>query len=144
MARCRLVSLLGLMALSACNAGGAAGVPGDAEDAQPFAQIGPDERVQFTGTEPFWGGSVTGSALTYSTPEVPDGTVIEVTRFAGRGGLSWTGILGGQRFALAITPGECSDGMSDRTYPLVATLAVEGQQRSGCGWTEKQPFQGPE
>lgn len=107
-----------------------------------FAQIADDETVRFTGTEPFWGGQVTGPELTYSTPEVPDGTKIPVTRFAGNGGVSWSGTYSGARFALAVTPGECSDGMSDRTYPFVATLEVGGEQRSGCAWTEWRPFSG--
>ena len=46
------------------------------------------------------------------------------------------------RFALAVTPGDCSDGMSDRTYPFVATLQVAGEQRNGCAWTERRPFTG--
>lgn len=116
----------------------------DRDDARPFALIGEDETVRFTGTEPFWNGQVMGTALTYTTPEKMDGTDIAVTRFAGRGGVSWSGMYDGARFALAVTPGECSDGMSDRTYPFVATLEVAGEQRSGCAWTDRQPFDGSE
>ncbi|MGX7953147.1 COG3650 family protein [Tsuneonella sp. HG249] len=108
-----------------------------------FAGIAPDETVKFVGTEPFWGGQVKGTALTYSHPDNPDGTDFAVSRFAGRGGVSWTGIYEGARFVLAVTPGECSDGMSDRTYPFVATLEVTGEQRSGCAWTERNSFSGP-
>ena len=93
-----------------------------------FAGITPEETVKFVGTEPFWGGQVKGTALTYSHPDNPDGTDFAVSRFAGRGGVSWTGIYEGARFVLAVTPGECSDGMSDRTYPFVATLEVVGEQ----------------
>jgi len=114
-----------------------------AKDATAFSDIGPNETVGFTGTEPFWGGQVKGTALTYATPEIPDGTDIAVTRFAGRGGVSWTGSYSGVRFVLAVTPGKCSDGMSDRTYPYVATLEVAGEQRSGCAWTDRQSFSGP-
>lgn len=139
--RYRALAAAGLLALGACGTGGAGGdVPGDTGDARPFAEISASETVQFVGTEPFWGGKVTGEILSYSTPSDPDGTTITVTRFAGRGGISWTGTFEGQRFALAVTPAECSDGMSDRTFPFVATLAVQGEQRSGCAWTEKQPF----
>jgi uncharacterized membrane protein len=119
-------------------------IPGDAGDDSPFAAIGATETVRFTGTEPFWGGQVVGTALTYSTPETPGGTDIVVTRFAGRGGLSWSGMYDGARLVLAVTPGECSDGMSDRTYPFVATLEVKGEQRSGCAWTETRSFTMPD
>jgi uncharacterized membrane protein len=115
----------------------------DEEDAATFSAIAENETVRFAGTEPFWAGQVAGTALTYSTPETPDGTDITVTRFAGRGGVSWSGMYSGTRFTLAVTPGACSDGMSDRTYPFVATLEVEGEQRRGCAWTDRKPFSGP-
>jgi uncharacterized membrane protein len=43
-----------------------------------------------------------------------------------------------------ITPGVCSDGMSDRTYPFVATLRLGDETRNGCAWSENSPFVGPE
>ena len=117
--------------------------PGDTSDMQPYDGIRADENVQFTGTEPFWGGSVSGQELTYSTPENPDGAPITVTRFAGRGGASWSGTFEGQPFRLAVTEGKCSDGMSDRSYPFTATLEVLGEQRQGCAWTMRRSFTGP-
>ena len=67
-----------------------------------------------------------------------------VAAFAGRNGLSLSGEIEDAPFDMAITPGECSDGMSDRTYPFTVTLQVSGEQRSGCAWTESKPFSGPE
>lgn len=114
------------------------------EPGAAFSAIGPDETVRFTGTEPFWGGEVHGGTLTYSTPENADGVAIAVERFAGNGGLGYSGQLDGRRFDMAITPGDCSDGMSDRTYPFTVTLEIGDEHRSGCGWTETTPFTGPE
>ena len=118
--------------------------PGDAGDSAAYSGIGAAETIHFTGTEPFWGGESAGGTLTYSTPENIDGTTIAVERFAGRGGLSLAGQLDGAPFDMAITPGDCSDGMSDRTYPFTATLQVRGEQRNGCAWTDAQSFTGPE
>lgn len=115
-----------------------------ADDKQPFAEIGPQETAHFTGTEPFWGGEVSGGTLTYSTPENQPGDRIAVQRFAGRGGVSWSGAWQGKPFTLALTIGKCSDGMSDRIYPFVATLSVGGEQREGCGWSDSHPFAGPQ
>ena len=112
----------------------------DADSTQAYNGIGVDETVRFTGTEPFWGGEVAGTALTYTTPENPDGAKITVERFAGRGGLSYTGSLEGDDFELTVTPLECSDGMSDRGYPFTVTLKIADEVRNGCGWTERQPF----
>ncbi|MES2700146.1 MAG: hypothetical protein V4647_11105, partial [Pseudomonadota bacterium] len=69
---------------------------------------------------------------------------IAVARFAGRGGLSFTGTLQGAQFDLAITPASCSDGMSDRTYPFAVTVQLGDQQLSGCGWTDRQGYTGGE
>jgi uncharacterized membrane protein len=118
----------------------ASAIPGDTSDTHAYDGIHADETVRFTGTEPFWGGQVSGTLLTYSTPDKPDGEAISVKRFAGRGGVSWSGTWQEKPFRLAVTEGSCSDGMSDRTYPFTATLGVAGEQRQGCAWTERRSF----
>ena len=143
--------LLASLALAACqqsNAGpdGAAeAAPGavpDAESTEAYDGIGPDETLHLTGTEPFWGGEVRGSSMTYTTPENPEGTEIAIERFAGRGGLSFSGSLDGAALEMTATPLPCSDGMSDRTYPFTVTLKLGQELRNGCGWTEREPFEG--
>ncbi|WP_162848940.1 COG3650 family protein [Aurantiacibacter suaedae] len=129
---------LSFLMLAACSEADSI-VPGNAEDPRPFSEIGADEEMRFTGTEPFWGGSVVGESLTYSTPDNIDGTAIAVSRFAGRGGVTWSGTLDGESFDLMVTPGRCSDGMSDKTYPFVATLQLGAQQREGCAWRATHP-----
>lgn len=139
----RYVPILALT-LAACGPGGDSLVPGDKSDKQPFAGIGADEVLQLTGTEPFWGGSVSGGSLTYSTPDNPEGSLTSVERFPGRGGLSFSGELEGARLDLMVTPGTCSDGMSDRTYPFTATLKLGEETRTGCAWSQQHPFSGDE
>jgi uncharacterized membrane protein len=158
-----LTALLPALALAACHGGAtspsAAATSSDAPspaaapsptstvvtaaDTQAYSGIAPDEVVRFTGTEPFWGGQAAGEALTYTTPENQTGEMIAVDRFAGRNGISFSGELGGMPFVLAVTPGQCSDGMSDRRYPFTVTLQVKGEQREGCAWTDRQPYSGP-
>jgi uncharacterized membrane protein len=143
-----------LSLLVACQPGGAdqgaargqaseVAIP-DPASSEPYAGIGGGEAVRLVGTEPFWGGLVAGTSLTYTTPDNPDGTTIAVERFAGRGGLSFSGSLAGAALEMAVTSLECSDGMSDRTYPFTVTLEIGDDSRHGCGWTERQPFKGPE
>lgn len=129
------------LALAGCGSGDGSTLPGDIDDHQAFSAIGEGETVHFTGTEPFWGGEVAGTSLTYSTPENIDGSRIEVARFAGRGGLSFSGSLDGTAFDLLVTEGQCSDGMSDRTYPFTATLKLGEEQRLGCAWSDEHPFE---
>ncbi len=130
------VLALPLMLLAACGQGGAANVPGDTGDESAYAGIADDAVIHLTGAEPFWGGMVEGGWLTYTTPEDIEGRRLSVTRFAGRGGLSFSGVLQGQPLDLAVTPGTCSDGMSERTYPYVATLQIGSEQRFGCAWLD--------
>jgi uncharacterized membrane protein len=85
------------------------------------------------GTEPFWNARIEGRCVTYSNPEDQKGTRIWARFVPGRGGGAWSGSLGGRRFELRIRPGAgCSDGMSDRRYPLAAELSVGGERRQGC------------
>jgi uncharacterized membrane protein len=102
--------------------------------------VGADETLHFTGTEPFWGGEATGTSLTYSTPENQQGVAIEVARSIAPGTLSFSGTLDGKPFALAVTNGRCSDGMSDRSYPYTAALRIGEDERRGCAWGDKHRF----
>ena len=134
--------IAGIAALvAACQQGGAAP---DAGPTQVFDAIAADEVIFLTGTEPFWGGEIDGKRARYTTPENQDGTSFPVERFAGNNGLGFTGSMDGVAFDLTVTPGKCSDGMSDRTYPYTATLRVGEDQREGCAWTNAEPFSGLE
>jgi len=134
----RFAAGISLVLLAACQNGP------DQAAAPTFGGIAEDEVIRFTGTEPFWGGRVEGSMLTYSTPENSDGETFMVKRFAGNHGLGLSGKSGAAAFDMTVTPGECSDGMSDRLYPFTVTVSIDGDVREGCGWTDSQPFTGPQ
>jgi len=119
-------------------------VPGDTSDTQPYAGIGAQETLHVLGTEPFWGGTIGGGTLVWTTPENTEGTAVPVERFGGRGGLSFSGALDSLPLDLMVTPGECSDGMSDRTYPFTVTVKLGGETRNGCAWSDARPFSGPQ
>ena len=128
-------TLLSLAFLAGCGAGNS-----EIEDAEAFSGIADDETVSLAGTEPFWSVEIEGDEATFSSPENLEGTSFPVERFAGLNGISFSGRLEGESFDAMVTPGDCSDGMSDRTYPYTATLLVGGEQRQGCAWTDSQPF----
>ncbi len=97
-----------------------------------------NERLQVAplravGTEPFWGARIEGRCVTYSHPDDQAGTRVWTRYSATANGGTWSGALGGRRFELTTRaqPG-CSDGMSDRRYPMAAELIVNGEQRTGC------------
>lgn len=135
-----ILAALGALAASCQPAGERRGGPSE----PAFDAIGPGETIRLTGTEPFWGGKVANGQLIYSTPENQAGETIAVKRFAGNSGLGFSGTRQGQPIDLTVTRGSCSDGMSERTYPFTATLRLGGEQRSGCAWTDRTPFTGPE
>lgn len=141
--RTTLLSLLALAMLSGCHPRRGednGGVPGDSDSHQPFSGIAPRDTLHFVGTEPFWGGTAQEGTLTYTTPAKPEGTKLAVTRFAGRNGLGLSGTLEGQAFDMTVTPGTCSDGMSDRRFPFSVMLRIGGEVRQGCGWTDTKRF----
>jgi uncharacterized membrane protein len=111
---------------------------------QTFDKVSPDEAVTLIGTEPFWNLAITGEEGVWTTPENQPGTRIAVTRFAGNNGLGFTATLDRKPLTATLTPGECSDGMSDRRFPYVATIALGEETLRGCGYTDRQPFTGPE
>jgi uncharacterized membrane protein len=94
-------------------------------------QVAPFRAV---GTEPFWGARVEGRCVTYSTPDDQQGVRVW-TRYSdkGNGGGAWVGQLGGKKFEMRVRPeAGCSDGMSDKRYPMAVDLAVNSEKRVGC------------
>lgn len=84
------------------------------------------------GNEPFWSVEARGGTLVFMTPDNQAGVTLQGRRVPS---LLGTVILGqgeGGEFHLGITPGECSDGMSDRTHAYAATFIYRGQTYKGC------------
>jgi len=89
--------------------------------------------VSVLGTEPFWNVTFDGSEITYTGLDRP-------TQVAPRGeptlsgqAASWTAQTdAGNALVVTLTVEECSDGMSDRTYPLSAEVVIAGETLHGC------------
>ena len=93
------------------------------------------QNLKALGTEPFWAAEVDGRCVTYKTPEDQQGTRIWAHVDTGPQGPVWNGALNGREFQLIVKPASpqgCSDGMSDKTYPMDAILRVDGETRNGC------------
>jgi uncharacterized membrane protein len=84
------------------------------------------------GTEPFWGGTVTGTRVRYMTPDRQFGDVVETRISFGPGTESYSGTFRGRPFVLTLTRGACSDGRADQPFAFTATLQVLGETRRGC------------
>jgi uncharacterized membrane protein len=81
------------------------------------------------GTEPFWDLLIDEHDMTFAlsggqpirqpTPKVIIGIAGEIYQTP--------------RINVNIVHGQCSDGMSDRTYPDKVQVSVDGRQFNGCG-----------
>ena len=92
-------------------------------------------KLKALGTEPFWAAAIEGRCITYKTPEDQAGTRVWAHVDTGPDGPVWNGALRSSPFRLALKPAAppgCSDGMSDKTYPMDAILRVDGETRTGC------------
>jgi uncharacterized membrane protein len=134
------VALCLLLAAAACTPA----TDGIDPKGKTFDTVAPEEAVTFTGTEPFWTLAIAAGEGVWTTPDNQPGTRFAVKRFAGNNGLGFSGELDGKPLTATLTPGECSDGMSDRRFPFVATIALGGETFEGCGYTTSQPFTGDE
>jgi uncharacterized membrane protein len=132
----RLVSLLALSAL--CLA--ACGPADDGYDKSPPADapaeppaIAPNAwsgGFDLTGTEPFWAVQIRPDTLSLTRPDQPAVTVAN----PGVEAVETSGVWTTSAFTVKLTPGECSDGMSDRKYPYVAVVTTTDQgELKGCG-----------
>lgn len=131
-------AFLAALSLAACAPSG----DGIDPQGQTFDKVAADEVINLVGTEPFWGIRIADGKASYSNPDQPDGVEFDVTRFAGNNGLGCSGSMGEADVTITLTPGECSDGMSDRVFPYVATIALGEETLRGCGYTDRQPFTG--
>ncbi len=105
--------------------------PADAPAATPVPQlVAPfDGDFKLVGTEPFWGVVIEGGQLVLARPAEADVVAPRPAPVIDGQSAVWTsGAL-----IVRLTPGECSDGMSDRRYAYTATVSVEGVTLSGCG-----------
>jgi uncharacterized membrane protein len=103
----------------------------------PYDRNGPRNPAPGTGwhafgNEPFWSVQARGGTLVFATPENQGGVTLLGRRVPS---LVGTVILGsGPRgdFHFGVTPGKCSDGMSDRSHAYTSTFIYDGITYKGC------------
>lgn len=89
--------------------------------------------VKALGNEPFWYVTMDGTTMTYGGPDRPEQRATQpspkiqgtTATFAGK-------TSAGKPLEVTLIATECSDGMSDRTYPLVARVKVADETLTGC------------
>lgn len=124
-----------VLSLAACS-----GEPETATEPAPAPEPAPvlggvdlSRPVRLLGTEPFWGIDLTGTEIVYSGADRPEqrGPQPQPT-IQGTVATLETTTTAGTDIAITLTATECSDGMSDRTYPLTALVKVGEETLMGC------------
>ncbi len=104
-----------------------ADAPGEPPADAPNAWSG---GFDLNGNEPFWAVQIRSDTLSLTRPDKPAVTVANPGVVAEGASASWTT----SSLTARLTPGDCSDGMSDRKYPYVAVVTTEdGTELKGCG-----------
>lgn len=83
------------------------------------------------GTEPFWSLTLDGQEMVFTETNTPWQRIVQpqpkvIIGFAGE-------IYQSPRIGVNIVHSQCSDGMSDRTYPDKVQVRVDGRAFEGCG-----------
>lgn len=88
------------------------------------------------GTEPFWAVELTGAEMVYSGVDRPEQRAPQGDPVVRGTMATWESTTGaGNPLKVTLTATDCSDGMSDRTYPLTAMVEVGGELLMGCAAT---------
>lgn len=139
--------VLAAATLAACsNPGEKPPAEAPAGPAAPTVLGGVDlsQPLRALGTEPFWGVDITPASLKYSAVDHPGlttpnpGPTVQGTTavYAATG-------ADGATLVVTLIATECSDGMSDRVYPLTARVEIGSETLNGCAasvaFLETQP-----
>jgi uncharacterized membrane protein len=127
-----------LLLLTACDQ--LTPAPAPAPDPTPppattsvFAGVDLSQPFTVRGNEPFWNIVVTPALLDYSGLDRPQETAANPgpqTSLAVASYTVTTSLTNG--LVIVLTPGPCSDGMSETVYPLNATVIRPGETLTGC------------
>lgn len=127
-----ILPALAALALSACSS------PSDAPDAPvdvtaELAGVDLTQPLRALGTEPFWAVDLTGNELVYAGVDRPEQRAPQgPPRLQGTMAVWESTTSTGTPLSVTLTATECSDGMSDRTYPLTALVRIGEETLIGC------------
>lgn len=87
-----------------------------------------DQSITLVGTEPFWNILFGDSRMVFSSPDSHVGETTTQPFILTKAGAEWHG----KDMDIYLTAGRCSDGMSDRGYPLKAVVHISASVLKGC------------
>ena len=130
----RLFAVLSVLVLAGCSP--AEEPASSPEPPLPAAVLGGVELagpLRAIGTEPGWSVDLTGTEMVYTAPEAPEQRAPRPEPVVQGTTATWEAeTAAGTRLKVTLIATECSDGMSDRTYPLTAMVTVGDRALTGC------------
>ena len=89
--------------------------------------------VRALGAEPFWGVDIAPTGIKYSGVDRPEQTAPNPgPTVTGTTAIYETQTAQGAKLEITLIATECSDGMSDRIYPLTARVVIGSETLQGC------------
>ncbi|WP_298100239.1 hypothetical protein [Brevundimonas sp.] len=130
----RLYAALSLLVLAGCSPAEApAPSPGPPAPAVVLGGVELAGPLRAIGTEPFWSVELTGTEMVYTSTEPPGQRARQPEPVVRGTTATWAAeTADGTAFKVTLIATECSDGMSDRTYPLTAMVTVGDRALTGC------------
>lgn len=125
---------LAVLVLAACTpAEEPAPPPEEPRPAPVLGGVDLAQPVRALGTEPFWSVELTGTEMVYTAPDTPEQRAPQPDPLAQGTTATWEAeTADGTALSVTLIATECSDGMSDRTYPLTAMVKVGDRELTGC------------
>ena len=122
------------LALVACSQGAEPAAPPASTDPAPLlAGVDLTRPLRALGNEPFWAVEFTGGEMIYSGVDRPEQRAPQPAPVLQGTVATWsTTTSAGAPLKVTLSATECSDGMSDRTYPLTSIVEIAGETLTGC------------
>lgn len=128
-------AILAVLVLAACSPSEEAVQP-EAPADEPAPVLGGvdlGQPVRALGTEPFWNVELTGTEMVYTAAGAPEQRAPKPNPVAqGTTATFESETTDGTALRVTLIATECSDGMSDRTWPLTAMVKIGDQDLTGC------------
>ena len=136
--RALALTAIAALVLTACSpAAEAPEAPEPAPAPAPvLAGVDLTQPLRALGTEPFWAVELTGSELVYSGADRPEQRAPQSEPTMQGTMAVWEATTGaGNPLKVSLTATDCSDGMSEVSYPLTALVEIGDEPLMGCAAT---------
>lgn len=127
------IPVFAVLMLTACSQDAETTPPEPAAADAVLAGVNLTEPLRVLGTEPFWSVNIDEQALVYEGVERPQQRAPNTGPVLQGATAVWSARTDqDQQLEVTLAATACSDGMSDRTYPLTARVRIGEETLNGC------------